>query len=146
MEGQRSKPMELSQQEMRSAHNYVKDNCDGDLSWETFQKRFPEVYEKLLKTAKSESKITYGDLAAYAGTSPRKPLSELLDGIEHLQAEKGNPGLTVLVVKANTNRPSDDGFPIIIDRYDLYNRYQSSTEEALIDEITDHFHEVYGTE
>jgi hypothetical protein len=138
--------MELNQQEIRSACSHVNDDLGRSVTWETFQKRFPEVYEKLIETAESGSVITYKDLATHAGTSHRYYLSKLLDGIEYLQSEKGDPGLTVLVVKANTNRPSDDGFPIIIDRYDLYNRYQSSTEEALIDEITDHFHEVYDTE
>ena len=135
--------MTLSREEIKAAHRFVTDELGRLARLETFSKRLPPTYEHLVEVAMENDVITYGQLAAHVGTDKRHYMSKLLDGVGHIQKQREEPPLTVLVVHANTHRPAGD-FLNLIDILDLRKKYTAMTDDALVDEIVDEVHQYYG--
>lgn len=93
-------------------------------------------------TAQAGETITYSEIAQAANTDNRRYTSKLLDGISHIEEHHGRPPLSVLVVNADSGRPSE-AFMVVVDRYSLRNRYDASSSEALIQAMTADVHRTW---
>lgn len=90
----------------------------------------------MIEAARNGWKISYGDLAAYADTNPRRYLSKRLDGISYIDESRGNPPTTVIVIRSGKTLPAN-GFLELVDTLGIRDRYESATDEGLIAEMTD---------
>lgn len=135
--------MTLRREEIKDAHEFVTNDLGRTARLETFSKRLPLTYDRLVEVAKEDELITYGELANQVGTDKRHYLSKLLDGVGYIQRQRRQPPLDVLVVHAGSDRPADM-FLELIDILDIRKEYDSVTDEALIDEITEDVHQYYG--
>jgi hypothetical protein len=68
----------------------------------------PEIYERLIEVAKSETTITYGEVAPMAGldmgnVGDRAEISRILDEISRHEHVNGRPLLSAVVVHAPTD-------------------------------------------
>lgn len=135
--------MELSDSEIEAAYTFVTEQLGRTARKETFWKRFPPAYERLVEAAENGEYITYSELADYANTDNREYMSILLDGIGFVEEQRGNPPLTVLVVHADDGRPASE-FLDLLDSLGIRDQYDSTTEDGLVDEITEVVFECYG--
>lgn len=135
--------MTLRREEIKDAHDFVTNDLGRAARLETFSKRLPPVYDRLVEVAEEGELITYGELADHVDTDKRHYLSKLLDGVGYIQKQRGEPPLDVLIVHADSERPAES-FVELIDILNLRTEYSSVTDEALIDEITESVHQYYG--
>lgn len=135
--------MILRREEIEEAHQFVTEDLDRTARFETFSKRFPPTYDRLVEVAEECEFITYKELADDVGTDKRHYLSKLLDGIGYVQEQRGQPPLDVLVVHADDGRPADT-FLELMETLDLREEYDAVTDDALIDEITDEVYQYYS--
>lgn len=127
--------MELQKSEINEAYEFVTEDLGRNARFETFSKRIQPTYRRLIEAAQEDQKITYGDLAKYADTNRRRYMSKLLDGIGYIEEGRGNPPTTVIVVHSGEETPADE-FLELVDALGIRHRYESTTDEDLIAEIT----------
>ncbi|MEA5387257.1 hypothetical protein VB779_09460 [Haloarculaceae archaeon H-GB11] len=124
----------LTDTEVNNAYEFVTESLGRSAKLETFKKRIRPAHQRLRTSARNGKTITYSDLADAADTDNRRYLSKILDGIGYIEEERGNPPITVLVVHANDGKPADD-FLKLLDSLEIQHRYDSDTDDRLIEEV-----------
>lgn len=134
--------MDFAESEIQASYEFVTGHLGRSARYETYSERIRPTYNRLIEAAKEGEFITYSELADHASTDDRHYMSILLDGIGHIEENRGNPPTTVLVVHADDDKPAEE-FLELLDSLGIRHRYSSSTREALIDEITEEVFEHY---
>lgn len=124
----------LTDPEINDAHEFVTEQLGRSARIETFRKRIVPAHKRLRTAATSAETVTYGEIADAANTDNRRYMSKLLDGIGWIEEERGNPPITVLVVHASDGEPADE-FLELLDSLKIRDRYDSDTDDRLIDEV-----------
>lgn len=137
--------MKLQRSEIDEAYQFVTGKLGRKARYETFSERIEPTYERLIEAARNGQTITYSDLADYAGTDNRRYMSKLLDGIGYIEEDRKNPPTTAIVVHSGEGTPADD-FLDLVDSLGIRHRYQSTTDDALITEITEEIFDHYQKE
>lgn len=135
---------DLKESEIRNSYEFVTEELGRSARYETYSKRIQPTYKWLIEAAQAGETITYSELADYAETDNRHYMSILLDAIGYIEEKRNNPPTTVLVVHTNDNKPAGE-FVDLLDSLGIRDRYSSTADDVLMNEIIAEVFERYQT-
>jgi hypothetical protein len=111
-------------------HEHYASGDDFSPRYDTLRKRVTDAYPVLKEVATDRETIAYSDLADQINTDERRYLAYVLGTISRMEHRENDLRPSVLVVGANSGRPSDEFFRLL-EYLDGGHPYPSLSDEEI---------------
>ena len=125
--------VQIDEQEFEKIFEFHKKNYYPDAKQGTVLNYIEEGYPILKQTAANRDVISYSEFMSKLGTN-RRYLSTILGTLSHLELSKGNPPLSVLVVRKGTNNPGE-GFMNLYSELGVQHPYPNLSDKEAVERI-----------